>query len=94
MANPVYIDLPVNVITKVLTNVTAASIKVSRNQGADIFETYKITGDPAPTELSEFTPWDVVTFPIASINVTAGIDVYLYAKTIGNVQSVKVRIDA
>lgn len=87
MANPSIKTLTVNTWEKVATNVTAGAIKKMK-RGVTYLETYRMTGNAAPTDQEEgaviFTGSNSET-----IAASAGIDVYIMA--VG--RSGKVRVD-
>ena len=87
MANPVYISLQPNMWTKIATNVTQGVI-YNMSNNSTILQTYRMTGDPAPTTANE----GAVCFSnntFAVIESAAGIDVYLYPVQ----HSASVRVD-
>jgi len=79
MANPVTIDCPAGVWTRVAQNVTAGRIKMASTAPNLYLEIYRMTGDPAPTNQSEGIP----AFPddgvSSNITSTNPIDVYIMA---------------
>jgi len=88
MANPEIINLTANEWEKVATNVTTGNIKRLSNLPNKYLETYRLTGQPKPTQAAEgaelFTPENP-----GDISATAAIDVYVMA--VGN--DGKVRAD-
>jgi len=78
MANPIFKNCTVNAWTKVATAVTAGMIKVADFSPSAYLETYRMTGEAAPTTEDEGIAM-VETEPLI-ISATAAIDVYLYAK--------------
>ena len=88
MANPVPVDIPENTWTKVATAVTAGKIKRLGVLPNLYIETYRDTGDPAPTDQNE----GAVMFyngNTEEITATAAIDVYIMALGANG----KVRVD-
>lgn len=85
MANPVVVPCPANQWTKVITNLTAAAIRIMSNAPDKYLFTYIATTGAAPTDLSEAVPLDKNT----PLSFALAADVYVYA--IGGVG--KVRID-
>ncbi len=79
MSNPVFVDCPVNVWTKVATNVVVGQIwRVTTV--AKYLSTYRTTGDTAPTLQSEGTPIFVKGEPDHEIiEANTGIDIYIFA---------------
>ena len=78
MANPVIVDCPEGEWTSVATNVTTGQIKKIGKKPNLYLETYRMTGNAAPTSQTEGAP----AFQISDseqISATAGIDVYIMA---------------
>ena len=75
MANPVKVDCPANVWTKVITNLTAASIRLISNAPDRYSWTYIATTGATPTDLSEAVPLEANT----DLSFGAAADVYVYA---------------
>lgn len=75
MANPAIVECPAGEITLAAENVTTGRIKVIDNNPAFYAETYRMTGDAAPTSQSEFAPFR----GSLEIDTTDPIDVYIYA---------------
>lgn len=88
MANPVIITLDADTWTKIASNVTAGQVKKLDTRPNMYLETYRTTGDPAPTDLSEGVPCFVGRYN-EEISSAAGIDVYMMA--VGH--NGKVRVD-
>lgn len=77
MANPVFVDCPVNTWTKVATNVTSGNVH-RKDITPSYLQSYVMTGDPAPTTIVE----GVVAFENSStepISAASAIDVYIYS---------------
>lgn len=81
MSNPNFIDCPANQWTKVATSVVAGQIW-RRPQKATFLQTYRETGNPAPTLRTE----GVQAFPVPpqnqgleEISSSSPIDIYLFA---------------
>jgi len=76
MADPVVTAIPVDVWTKVATNVTTGMIYPLKTGGIVHVQTIRDTGGGAPTngDLSEAVP---IPDEGAAINSSAGIDVYI-----------------
>jgi len=77
MANPIFVDCVKNTWTKVATNVITGLIHKFDPTPYEYLQTYRETGDPAPTLRSD----GVVAFEDSKsevISAIAGIDVYLY----------------
>lgn len=84
MADPVLVDItPANAWQKVATNVKSGQVWVI-NGNVEYLQTYRDTGQPAPTLRSEGVDLEEVAW----ISATAGIDVYVMA--IGDVGEVRV----
>ena len=79
MANPVIIDCPAGIWTLAAANVTSGRLKILSTAPNAYLETYRMTGEAAPTNQSEGIPAfpdDGVTAEIQSV---APIDVYIMA---------------
>jgi len=77
MANPIFVTCTKGVWTKVATNVTTGLIHKVDLTPYEYLQTYRDTGDPAPTLKSDGVP----AFEgkrTELISATAGIDIYLY----------------
>ena len=79
MANPVIIECPAGVWTLVASNVTAGRIKMASTAPNAYLETYRMTGNPAPTDQSEGVPAFPFDGATADIEAAAAIDVYIMA---------------
>ncbi len=79
MSNPVFVDCPANTWTKVATNVVVGQIwRVLTTP--KYLNTYRTTGDAAPTLRSDGTPIFVTGEPDhEKIEANTGIDVYIYS---------------
>jgi len=85
VANPIFIDCPKDVWTKVATNVTHGQItKATFN--VDYEHTYRETGDAAPVNDDEGIRFHGHSLPIAALQP---IDVYIFTQE----KNGKVRID-
>ena len=78
MANPIKVDIPANTWTKVATNVTYGLITIKQWQPSRYYQTYRITGDPAPVGDQTEDTATVTTGQEISIAVTQAADIYLY----------------
>lgn len=85
MPNPAIVPCPADTWTKVATNVVVGV--VYRLTGRKLYQTYRLTGGAAPTDLTEAV--DLVT-PADVIESAQGIDVYIYSK--GGAGSVRVDV--
>ena len=77
MTNPIFVDCPAGEWTKVATNIISGQIHRVSLVPYGYLQSYKDTGDAAPTLKSE----GVVAFEqsnLESILALSGIDVYLY----------------
>lgn len=88
MANPIIVTCDENVWTKVATNVTEGQVKKIDNKPHRYLETYRMTGNAAPTDREEGIPAFMTAYS-ELISASAGIDVYIMA--IGD--NGKVRVD-
>jgi hypothetical protein len=86
MANPLMVDCPVDIWTKVATNVTAGSVLISRNTGPTYIQTYRLTGEAAPINEDDAI---LIEQPGEKIESLLGIDVYVKAKN----EDGEVRVD-
>lgn len=83
MANPVIHTVPVKEWYKIATDINSGNIqKATKNETNNqiFYQTYRLTGDPAPTEQNEGVRMfadDPVSEDIASIEQ---IDVYVWAE--------------
>ena len=79
MGNPIFVDCPADTWKKITTAATTGQIwRIGRKP--KYLQTYRETGDPAPTERSD----GVLAFPLEDIDSedissSSPIDVYLYA---------------
>jgi hypothetical protein len=76
MANPAVTACTKDAWTKVVTNVTAGKVHILSKAPGQYSQTYRATGEAAPTTLAEAVVIPEVTF---TITAAAGIDVYVYA---------------
>lgn len=92
MANPVVVPCALDGWTKVATAATTGFIWIKDTNASYKF-TYRMTTDPAPTDLS-----DAVVLPVPGyiINASAAIDVYIYAERPSSTSTSagSVRVDA
>lgn len=88
MANPLPVDCPVDTWTKVATNVTSGQVNKLNKKPNLYLQTYRMTGNPAPTDQGEGVPIFVESGDNI-ISSAAGIDVYIMA--VG--QDGEIRID-
>lgn len=73
MANPVLEACPLGQWTKVATNVTTGIINVTSEAPQKYTQTYRLTGDPVPTDLTEAVPFEEELV----ISSSSAIDVYI-----------------
>jgi len=82
MADPIFIDLPKNVWTKVATNVTSGQIHKKTEAPQEYLQTYRDTGGIVPPDTEEGKEQGVLMFrddPITElISAISGIDIYVY----------------
>jgi len=78
MANPTKIDVSKNTWTKVATNATSGIITIRQWQPSKYYQTYRVTGDPAPTGDHNEDTSVLTTGQEISISAIEAIDVYLY----------------
>lgn len=76
MADPVVTACTKDAWTKVATNVTAGQVHILSNAPSQYSHTYRMTGEAAPTTLTEAVAISQVSIPISA---AAAIDVYVYA---------------
>jgi hypothetical protein len=76
--NPQKIEIPANVWTPVATNVTSGLITIKQWQASRYYQTYRVTGDPAPTGDQNEDTSTVTTGQEISIAATESVDVYMY----------------
>jgi len=73
MANPVLVPCPEGTWTKVATAATAGIINVTSTAPSKYTQTYRETGEPAPTTLAEAVPFEDELI----ISSSTAIDVYI-----------------
>jgi hypothetical protein len=73
MADPSVVALTKDVWTKAATNINVARFNIKISKANVVYQTYRMTGNPAPTDLSDAVP--VLDNEVA-FNVANGIDVY------------------
>ncbi len=78
MANPVIVPCPKGAWTKVATNIVAGQLHNKATLAA-YFQTYRETGDPVPTGLTEAVRIFAKSKSATILN-SSNIDVYLYCK--------------
>lgn len=78
MANPVLVNCAIGVWTPVAVNVTTGQIKKLDSRPNLYFETYCMTGNPAPTSRAEGVPM-FQNSNAEEISASAAIDVYIMA---------------
>ena len=78
MDNPAFVDLPVDVFTKVLTSITSATITRERSTPG-YFYTYRIAGDPKPADDKANGIRVFRESEILSLGYGANADVYMIA---------------
>ncbi len=76
MADPTVVTLTKNTWVKVASSVTAATIDIRLYEGQPIYQTYRMAGNAAPTDLSDATICESAQLVVST---SAAIDVYLYA---------------
>ncbi len=74
MADPVIVPCPVGAWTKVADNKTVGVIHIFSTAPAKYSQTYRATGNLAPTTLADAVPFDS---PL-HISASAAIDVYIW----------------
>lgn len=88
MSNPVFVTCKKNTWKLVAQNVTAGFIHCDSVRPDSYLQTYRDTGDAAPTDQTEGTPIFLKSWS-EEISASAGIDVYIMA--VG--QRGRVRVD-
>lgn len=87
MANPAIIACALGQYTKVATNVTEGVIRLDQaTDPGDVLQTFRLTGQGAPTDGAEGRQFPMKDYPIGAI---AGIDVYLWPLK----RAISVRVD-
>lgn len=76
MANPAVVACTKDAWTKVATNVTAGQVHILSKAPSQYAHTYRLTGEAAPTTLTEAVVMSQTSLPISA---AAAIDVYVYA---------------
>ena len=77
MADPTVTALTRDTWIKVATNITAGTFDVVRFGTQAVFQTYRMTGNAAPTDLTDGI---VLTANQLIVAAPAAIDLYLYAQ--------------
>jgi len=78
MADPVKVDIPANQWTLVASNVVGGVISIKKWQPSRYYQTYKMTGNPAPTgDYNIDTSVETLKREI-TIQGLGAIDVYMY----------------
>lgn len=77
MADPAFIDCPADQWTKVATNVVTGQIWRANSSPNKYLQTYRDTGEAAPTLSSEGMP-AFNDEGVVQISALMGIDVYIY----------------
>lgn len=85
MANPVIVPCPEGQWTKVATDVTSGVIHVINEAPEKYSQTYRDTGDTAPTTFDEAVPFEKELL----ISASAAIDVYVWPL----IEAGEVRVD-
>lgn len=80
MANPVIVPCTGKAWTKIATNVTSGIVHLQKAVEQSWYQTYRDTGDSAPSGLAEIIPFgkDSKTGQTEVIDSAIGIDVYVY----------------
>lgn len=76
MANPAVTACTKDAWTKVATNVTVGKVHILSGAPRQYSQTYRATGEAAPTTLAEAVVMPETSF---AISAAAAIDVYVYA---------------
>ena len=74
MADPVIVACPAGEWTEVATNTTTGVIHIKSTAPKNYNQTYRDTGEAAPTDLTDAIPFDT---PL-QISAAAAIDVYIW----------------
>lgn len=77
MANPAIVACPQDAWTKIATNVTTGTIHRKLKSPNLYLQTYRDTGDAAPTTIADAVPI-LVGGEQAEISASVSIDVYIY----------------
>lgn len=88
MANPVNVNCPADVWTKIATSVTSLVAKILDTKANVVLETYRITAAPVPADNTGANPIDASRELV--FTSSAASDVYI--KPVG--QATVVRVDA
>lgn len=86
MANPQIIDCPADEWTEIATGVTTGLVHVKQGTDAVWLQTYRLTGEAAPTDKIDAIALEK---PTDEIGANAPIDVYVYPEG----KAGKVRVD-
>lgn len=87
MSDPAIISCPADSWTKIATNVTTGNVHRILKGPGSYLQTYRDTGNPAPTDLSDAVPIFESGSQVPISNIS-GIDIYIYP--VGKAGSVRV----
>jgi hypothetical protein len=76
--DPVKVEIPADTWTLVASNVTTGLITIKQWQSSRYYQTYRMTGNPAPTGDHNEATSTVTNNPEINISSTEAVDVYLY----------------
>jgi len=79
-SDPLIVVCAKNAWTKVATDVISGSVHKKSYEPQEYLQTYRVTGNAAPTVLTDGI-WAFKNNEPEAISATSGIDVYIYALT-------------
>ena len=82
MSNPVKVEIPKNAWTLVASNVSSGLITIRQWQPSTYYQTYRVTGNPAPTGDQNEDTSTITTGREITISANENIDVYLFSKDV------------
>jgi len=77
MADPTIVTLTRDTWVKVASSVTSATIDIRKSEPLPVYQTYRMAGGSAPTDMTDATICD---YPQQLVQTGAAIDVYMYAQ--------------
>lgn len=89
MSNPLFVDCPADVWTKIATAVTTGQVWKAQSV-AEYLQTYRLTGETAPTDRGEGMKLFADDKNSEEINSSAPIDVYVFV--VGSAGRVRVDV--
>ena len=89
MANPIIVSCTVDTWVKVATNVTSGMIHKRTKKNSIYLQTYRETGDPAPTDINEGVELFITS---DSVGISSDTNIDVYIRCIGETGSIRVDV--